>query len=67
MNKYGKCVCGNNLYPCWFEEQESKVEGGRLIWTNRYRKACSHLECRECFKNYVVDDSFDGAWYEVKR
>lgn len=66
MNWYGECECGANLHPIWFKEQESKVVKGRLIWTNRYRKACSHLECHNCFKNYPVDDSFDGSWWEGK-
>lgn len=61
---YGKCSkCGNDLYPVWFEEHETKVVHGSLIHTGRKRTACSHLECTVCFKKECVDDTFDGKWH----
>lgn len=30
---YGGCSCGHSLYPVYFEEQETKVTEGRLIYT----------------------------------
>lgn len=33
------------------------VEEGKRI-------AVSHLTCPYCFKNFPVDDSFDGGWYK---
>lgn len=62
MAHYGKCECGESLHPVWFIENETKVIGGRMTYTGRERKAISHLECHNCFKNYCVDDSFDGDW-----
>ena len=63
MSFYGKCECTGHLEPVWFQEQETKVSGGMMVWTNRYRNACSHLVCKDCGKNHAVDDSFDGNWY----
>lgn len=64
MSIYGECeCCGVGLLPVWFEERESKIEYGSMVWTNRYRKAVSHLTCGCCLRNYCVDDSFDGDWY----
>lgn len=67
MNRFGECECGGQLDAIWFEEQESKISGGMLILTNRYRKAVSHLSCTCCGKNYCVDGTFDGQWYEKNR
>lgn len=61
---YGRCGCGGSLSPVMFEEQESIIKDGRLTWTNRYRRAVSSLDCRECFRSYPVDDTFDGNWYK---
>lgn len=66
MSRFGVCECLGYLDAVWFEEQESKVSGGMMIWTNRYRRACSHLTCQDCGKNHAVDDSFDGNWYVKK-
>ena len=58
-SKYGYCViCGYNLYPVWFTEYEA-IEN---IKTGRYRKACSHLECINCWHKEAVDDTFDDSW-----
>lgn len=59
---YGKCDCGGNLEPIWFIEEEAKVMGGIMTWTGRKRKACSHLACERCMKNYCVGDSLDGPY-----
>ncbi len=62
--EYGRCdVCGANLEPVWFEEEETKFADGCMYHTGRRRIACSHLTCPLCLKNFVVDDSFDGDWY----
>lgn len=63
MSRFGICVCGGHLDAEWYEEQESKVTNGMLIWTNRYRRACAVLTCMDCGKNHAVDDTFDGKWY----
>lgn len=60
---YGSCECGYSLSPVYFEERESIIRDGHLTWTNRYKKACSHLVCESCGKNYCVDNTFDGNWY----
>lgn len=63
-SKYGVCSrCGTHLVPIWFNEEETKVQDGRMWYTGRTRKACSHLECPNCFKKECVDDSFDRPWY----
>ena len=63
MERFGKCgKCGTQLFPVWFEEKEHKTQDGIMWYTGRKRRACSHLECPTCFKNYIVDDSFDGPW-----
>lgn len=60
-NIYGKCECCNSyLTPIWFIEKERNKYNST---TGRKRKACSHLICSSCGKNYCVDDSFDGNWY----
>lgn len=63
---YGECErCGGELKPTWFIEEEYKTTNdGHKYRTGRKRRAVSHLTCDICFKNYCVDDSFDGAWYE---
>ena len=64
MSQYGECECGNPLAPVWFEEAESKIEGGKLSYTGRYRKAVDVLSCSNCWSSYTVDDTFDGMWYK---
>lgn len=61
-SKYGKCECGYLLEPIWFTEEQTDVSGGIMIKTGRKRKACSHLVCSGCLRNYCVDDSFDSSW-----
>ena len=62
---YGLCECGGSLIPVWFTEEEYKVtQDGFQYRTGRKRRAVSHLVCEDCLKNFCVDDSFDGAWYE---
>lgn len=57
---YGKCPdCGGSLSAVWFEEEEIK----RGEYTGRVRRAVSHLVCTKCFRNIVVDDTFDGKWH----
>lgn len=64
-NDYGVCErCGCDLEPIFYTAEEEKVtEQGWRYKTGRKRRAVSHLECPGCFKNYCVDDSFDGPWY----
>lgn len=62
-NVYGECVCGNELSPVWFTEYETEKIGGYSYKTGRKRRACSHLICENCGKEYCVDDTFDGEWY----
>ena len=62
---YGLCECGGSLIPAWFTEEGYKVtQDGHQYRTGRKRRAVSHLVCEACLKNFCVDDSFDGAWYE---
>lgn len=62
--KYGTCDrCGGKLIPIWFTEEETKTYNGIIYQTGRIRRACSHLVCENCLKNFAVDDSFDGPWY----
>lgn len=51
--------CGEKMLPVWFTEKEYSKSG---FPTGRKRKACSHLECPNCFQKEVVDDSLDGPW-----
>lgn len=63
--KYGLCDrCGAELIPIRFEEEETIVEYGHIVHTGRKRIAVSHLTCPYCFKNFPIDDSFDGSWYK---
>lgn len=55
---YGKCDCGCDLKPVWFQETEYRNN----IATGRKRMAVSHLFCPDCLENYTVDDSFDEPW-----
>ena len=58
---YGICdYCNGKLTPVWFIEEE---RDNHNIKTGRERQAVSHLVCSNCLANFVVDDSFDGAWY----
>lgn len=61
-NRYGKCSCGGSLFPVWFTEEETVIDGGRMFKTGRERKACSHLTCTKCLSNEGVDDSFDSPY-----
>lgn len=61
---YGKCdFCGGQLHPVWFTEEEKVVNHGIMQTTGRVRRACSHLVCECCLKNFAVDDTFDGPWH----
>ena len=51
--------CGGLLSAVWFEEEEIK----RGEYTGRVRRAVSHLVCTKCFRNIVMDDTFDGKWH----
>lgn len=60
---FGTCDrCGGRLIPIWFTEEEADTFDGAIRLTGRIRKACSHLVCENCLKNFIVDDSFDGPW-----
>ena len=64
QSRYGSCSrCDTPLVPIWFTEEETKVVDGRMYYTGRKRRACSHLECPRCLKKACVDDTFDGNWY----
>lgn len=61
--KYGTCsMCGGQLCPVWFEEEEIKVVNSSIIHTGRKRIACSHLECSTCLHKECIDDTFDSKW-----
>lgn len=60
---YGECECGGALRPVWFIEEEYEVVAGIQCRTGRRRRACSHLTCECCLRNYCVDDSFDWPWH----
>lgn len=64
---YGKCSCGHELEPVYFEEEEYVVNSGRMTKTGRVRKAVSHLICESCGKSHCVDDTFDRSWYHKKK
>ena len=64
MSKYGYCSkCGADLEPVWFTEKEMKPAQGGMVFTGRTRRAVAYLECPDCLKKEVVDDSFDGPWH----
>ena len=63
-SRYGICECGEDLEPVWFIEEERKLSSGIYYKTGHKRRACSHLTCPSCLKNYCVDDSFDSEWYK---
>lgn len=58
---YGKCSnCQCSLKVSkWFWEYEYDKQGH---CTGRKRRAASSLTCPNCFKNYCIDDTFDGPW-----
>lgn len=61
---FGECErCGEELVPIYFKEEEEKTNYGWRYKTGRWRQAVSHLTCPCCFKNYCVDDTFDGPWH----
>lgn len=61
---FGNCpYCGGKLHPVWFTDEETQVIHGSLIKTGRKRRAISHLVCEDCFRNQIIDDSYDGNWY----
>ena len=65
MNKYGLCTrCKIDLKPIWFIEEEYRTEDGIMYKTGRKRRAVGTLVCPICLKEYCVDDSFVGNWYE---
>lgn len=58
---YGECECGAGFIPVWFIDEEYRYENSGIMYkTGRKRRACSHLECPNCFKRQCVDDSFDS-------
>lgn len=59
---YGTCTCGAPLFPVFFTEKEHKVVNGVMTYTGRTRRACSHLSCDACGREYPIDDTFDGPW-----
>ena len=63
MADFGVCDCGGSLIPVWFTEEETKVANGIMYKTGRVRRACSHLVCEDCLKNFCVDDTIDGPWH----
>lgn len=62
-SKYGVCECGSPLEPVFFMEKEYKTISGIMVQTGRKRRACSHLLCTGCMRQYPVDDTFDGPWH----
>lgn len=62
-DNYGECECGAPLIPVWFIEKQREYKNGDMVLTGKKRRACSHLTCEYCGKNYPVDDTFDGEWY----
>ena len=60
---YGECnICGCDLEPVLFIEDEIKTSNGIIHYTGRTRLAVSHLQCPRCRHKEIVDDSFDGEW-----
>lgn len=60
---YGLCGCGAPLEPVFFTEKEYETVSGSMVFIGRKRRACSHLACTECMRQYPVDDTFDGPWH----
>lgn len=59
-----KCpACGGKLEPIYFQQQETKILNGSLIYTGRKRIAVDCLSCKSCMHNECVDDSLDGEWH----
>lgn len=56
--------CGGGIQAIRFMEPERDRHN---ILTGRVRNAVSHLECENCLKCFIVDDSFDGEWYYPTR
>ena len=65
---YGSCeYCGSPLQPVWFTEKEYEISSNGVRYaTGRQRRACSHLVCMDCLKNFAVDDTFDGPWEKIR-
>lgn len=62
-NDYGRCSCGADLEPVWFEEQEWKAG----VYTGRVRVNMNYLICPRCMKKECVDgETFAGPWHYKK-
>lgn len=63
LTNYGICEkCSAPLNPVWFKEDEVVIKNNTVIYTGRTKRSCDYLECIDCYRKYVVDDSFDGPW-----
>ena len=59
---FGTCdECGYPLEAEWFIEKEYNHKYHQP--TGRTRLAVDYLFCPRCFKEYTVDDTFDGNWH----
>lgn len=59
-------VCGGRIRPVMFEEEEEVLDKHTHSYyrTGRKRRACSHMECPDCFHKEAVDGDFlAGEWY----
>jgi len=63
MNSFGKCDCGGNLQPVWFEENETIEYRGFMHTTGKKRKCLSHLICDKCLSNVIINGEFDETQY----
>lgn len=60
MADFGVCDCSGSLIPVWFTEEETKVANGTMYKTGRVRRACSHLVCEDCLKNFALTIPLTG-------
>ncbi len=60
---FGVCnVCGVELEPIYFIEEEEKLYENTYTKTGRVRTAVDYLLCPCCGEKHIVSDSFDGPW-----
>lgn len=54
--------CGwQMVVESWFEEKEYR----NGYSTGRVRNAASNLICPNCLNTEIIDDTFDGPWYQI--
>lgn len=60
-------ACFKKMTPIFIEEEEIGITDGFPYKTGRYRKACSHLECKHC--GYIAHtgiEALNGPWIDPR-